>query len=496
MPYVFEDEQDYLTQLAPDAPAASRFVFEDEETAAPSKEGPSTKDYAEDVAKSVIYRGVPEALMASTLLGYGTNIVRGMSDLTRWASGKAYKGIYGEDLPHYTSNPIPYSSDILRFASGEALGEDLYEPRTVPGQYANTAAQFGTGGAILGAPLRATLPAAVASETAGQLTKGTDWETPARLAGAMVAPALLSRAGSGPRQVKSSDQVRTSASALFKQAEKEGGLIPAKSTDAWINHSSKILPQTEAGKLVLGENSATQLMGRIEGLKGKPLTLTAAQEIDSGLGKLINKEVDVKTGKLSAEGVEIRRIQQSLRDVVDEMPDQGFSTLKQAKSEWGKQARMADIERIIERASDMDNPAVGLKTGFRNLKNNKAQFNKFNDAEKAAIRHAAKTGIVTGALRIGGSRLISGIVGAAGGAAGGGVPGAILGTMAGEAAAFPMRALATSRQMSRANSALEAVANRGLPPTKSALLELLEQQTPAFQGIPIRPKAATPVRSN
>jgi hypothetical protein len=442
----------------------------------------------EDAINSVAYRGLPEAIAASTPLGFGANIIRGASDATRWLGGKVYKGFTGEGLPHYTENPIPSSSDMLQSASQKLLGKNLYEPKTLAGEYANTVAQFGAGGKILGAPLSATIPAAVASETAGQLTKGTGWEIPARLAAAVVVGNYSANRG-GREPVKTASEVRQGATNLFKQAEQEGANIPAATTNSFIDDASALLPQTEAGKLVLGKNSATELVDRIQGLRDQPLTLAAAQEIDSGLGRLISKEIDPRSGKLNAEGQQIYSIQQKLRDSVDNLPEQpGLKTLKKAKAEWAKQARMSDLERIVEFAENTDNPTTSIRSGARTLINNKKRFGQYNKQEQAAIRHMAKTGIATGALRIVGSRLISTAVGAASGAAGGGFLGGMAGATVGGGIGYGARELANKRQIGRANQAIETVANRGQPAPQNPLMQIMQQDT----GINLKPSVRVP----
>lgn len=62
-----------------------------------------------------------------------------------------------------------------------------YSPHTKPGAYARTAGAFLPNALTLGGvPLKVAAVAVptLASETAGQLTHGTAWETPARVAGA------------------------------------------------------------------------------------------------------------------------------------------------------------------------------------------------------------------------------------------------------------------------------------------------------------------------
>lgn len=91
----------------------------------------------------------------------------------------------------------PPTSEKITGAVEGAIGHPLYEPQTVPGQYAQTGAEFvgGVGGKVragasavenVGSRLLRMLGPAAASETAGQATKGTAFEPAARIAGAFV----------------------------------------------------------------------------------------------------------------------------------------------------------------------------------------------------------------------------------------------------------------------------------------------------------------------
>jgi hypothetical protein len=81
---------------------------------------------------------------------------------------------------------------------GEAVGGEFYEPQSTAGEYARTAGEFAPGliggPAGFGARALATGAGAVASETAGQLTKGTAAEPWARM-GAGLAGALAPSVG-------------------------------------------------------------------------------------------------------------------------------------------------------------------------------------------------------------------------------------------------------------------------------------------------------------
>lgn len=107
------------------------------------------------------------------------------------SSPKDADSIYGG-----RSTIMPTYADYKRDLENTITGP-LYEPKTVPGEYAQTLGEFLPGG-LTRAPMTATQRAtavvapAVTSETAGQLTKGTVFEPWARMAGAL-APTMLSR---------------------------------------------------------------------------------------------------------------------------------------------------------------------------------------------------------------------------------------------------------------------------------------------------------------
>ena len=97
-------------------------------------------------------------------------------------------------------------------ASGELLN---YQPETLAGTFSKTAAGFAPSAVLGGTPL--TMAAAgLTSEGAGQLTSGTKYETPARIAGAMLGPTVVNAGrrvaspfgGADPLRVELSDTAR------------------------------------------------------------------------------------------------------------------------------------------------------------------------------------------------------------------------------------------------------------------------------------------------
>lgn len=117
-------------------------------------------------------------------------------------------------------NYAPTSHDIQ--SKIEGVTGEFYKPKTTAGEYAQTAGEFlpaalGGEGSLLARGARVLLPAA-ASETAGQLTKGTEAEPYARVGGALLSPGV----GSAARRVVTPIQTTPERAALANALRGEG----------------------------------------------------------------------------------------------------------------------------------------------------------------------------------------------------------------------------------------------------------------------------------
>jgi hypothetical protein len=159
---------------------------------------PEQVGYGEDIVKGAaggLGRGTAGLVgLPGNLAEYGA---RGLDYATR----KVGEAVGVDVAPRAPQAPTYGSADIQRVM--EDYTGKFYEPKTIPGQYASTLGEFAPGMVIPGGggfAARAfnTVVPAVASETAGQLTKGTAAEPWARgvagvvsgpLAAKMVTPA-------------------------------------------------------------------------------------------------------------------------------------------------------------------------------------------------------------------------------------------------------------------------------------------------------------------
>ena len=111
--------------------------------------------------------------------------------------GAAIMRTVGNVIPQARILTGPDASQVQK--SMEDYTGKFYQPQTVPGQYASTLAEFApsalvSGGGGIGARLLNTVVPAVASETAGQATKGTAAEPYARFVAGLAAGPLATKA--------------------------------------------------------------------------------------------------------------------------------------------------------------------------------------------------------------------------------------------------------------------------------------------------------------
>ncbi|MEN3208649.1 hypothetical protein PUR23_01205 [Methylorubrum populi] len=180
----------------------------------PAAEAPSVVGDVVQSAGAGIIRGaaslpdLPQTVLglAEAGIGYvtdkvakGARALAGKAPLSEAEIAQARAATKGA-LPSPSELPMPGQTAI---AALEAATGKLYEPQTTVGEYARTVGEFlpGAGKSIATAVRNALVPAA-ASETAGQITKGTEAEPVARLVGGVAggaAQAFTRRPGTAER---------------------------------------------------------------------------------------------------------------------------------------------------------------------------------------------------------------------------------------------------------------------------------------------------------
>jgi hypothetical protein len=215
--------------------------------------------------------------------------------------------------------------------------------------------------------------------------------------------------------------IKKASGNAYKDAEMLGGTLNPLFTSKALNLLEQAKRQPIAGKVLTSEDAAiNNALGEYEGLRGVPLTLEDYQRLDSSLGDKATQAFvsgDANKGRVIAEA------QDNIRDSLGKLAEtdvmggkEGFDVLtKDAIPLWSAQAKMQDIEKIINRANMMDNPSTGMRTGFRNLMLNPKRFSKYSPQVQKLIAKAASTGKADDLLGILGSRLNPIVAGAVGG---------------------------------------------------------------------------------
>lgn len=284
--------------------------------------------------------------------------------------------------------------------------------------------------------------------------------------------------------IPNADQIRSRAGELYRSAEKSGGVLKPEFTNKFVDSVERMKPQTDIGLIVGGDDAFTKVAARIAQIRDRPMTLQGAQELDELLGDAIDGFTEM--GRVTKQGKKLLDIQTTLRNMIDDADEgmisggrQGFDAIKEARNLWSTSYRLNDIERILQRADQYDQPATAIKTGFRTLLNNPNKMRGYSSEEIKAMRKAAESGVISDLLRTAGSRLPPIITAASGGGLGA--------TAAAAAGSMASRNMATAAQASRAGAAARKVAERsGMVQTEKRLQlpsiqELLKM--PAREGL-------------
>ncbi len=430
--------------------------------------------------------------LAARHLIKGTTFLPGMAiDAVQTIGNK----ITGSDAPVFSQNVDNALNAYLPKPenSAERVVGDVAESVVGLGGLAGAAQKVGTRIGVpaarnflannVGTQAASAATSAAASSTAGEMGASAPVQIAAGLVGGLAVPSP--RVPKGPRQTAL--DVRQGASSLYKEAEQAGGIIAPATVDRFLDNVDSLkMRETSIGAPPATNDLSTKLQDWLGWFRGKPMTLDDATIIDQHLTDVLNEPSMLNMGRPTAEGLRLTKIRDSLRDTIDDLTPsdvvggtEGFDAMKAARAEWSKSARLEQIESIIEKAMMMDVPASGIRTGFRTLYNNKNRMRGFSDAEKAAIKRAAETGLLTGSLKLLGSRLVPIAAGASAFAS----PATALQAAGLAAGSYAARNAASKLQMNKANAVLDLISQRGnVDPGTNRLSALLSKSQGAAVG--------------
>ena len=293
------------------------------------------------------------------------------------------------------------------------------------------------------------------------------------------------------------EELRQRGGKLFELADELGGGIKPEFYTDWLDDiESGIKGKTSLGEALgrVGGNkqNVEEAVDALKSVSGEAQSLKAVKEADEILGGLAESNT-LPNGKYTPDGKDFLMMQMKLRDKIDNAPDgmftgtrEGFEAVKEARKAWSSSYRLNDVETIMNKARDAQQPSTVIKNGFRRLRDNPKKMRGYTPEERFAINKAAKTGAIEGFFKLAGSGLGPVIAGAGGFVAGGPVAGltalggsaAIRGGMKGGADAI---AASKGEAVKRAISA--TAKGEAIPYTTPYLNELAAKTTKAVSPI-------------
>lgn len=456
--------------------------------------------YGEDVAKSA---GAGLANAAAGTLGRIGDIRelrnKGAAAIAnRLGIPESVQGAISTGLGYLPTESLlknaPTSHDILKSAS-DPIVDPNYKPQTVAGGYAKTGAEF-LPGMLVGGPrdlgkrlLTNVAAPAIASETAGQLTAGTDAEPYAR-AGA----AILGGAGA-TRLANSAEKAGALAAATPSLAGVKGDATAAYSALTSRNVATPLAQSTLSN---LADDITTTLNNR--GIRPSnaesihravaeiktPATAGAADVADlvaarQSIKELLGRPDTNKSGAVVALG--------KIEKAIEQNSPGTMAKIKEADKNWAAVKANESLDRRLAKA---ELQAAGEHSG-QNVGNKiRQQVTSFLNSSEARYLDAATKAdlekIVRGNAGQNATRQLANLLGGggglgmlAGGAAGyeaGGLPGALAGAAVGRGAkilnnrSVLKQADEVARKI-RARSPMGQLNPAALPPPSSVSLAVL-----------------------
>jgi hypothetical protein len=327
-------------------------------------------------------------------------------------------------LPKDPNDPnplIPYPSDVL--PTSEAINKKLAsamggykEAQTTPGQFADSALQFlpsavtGPGG--VAKRVGEALAMGVGSEAGGQLTKGTPFEVPARIAGAVLAgnpkavaensKALVdnTRAAATKVSKETLGAVKKQASDLFNGIKEAGVHFKPESVSTLAD--GLMIDLKEAGISRALDPGSSAVMRELRKLaKGDvPVSFTdleSARRMAINVLSSPNKSDRQFAGKIIGnidsfvERVGSKDIDYSLKSVD---PTKLKSTIDTARQLWKKSAKVEDIEKAVSKASNTIEGALNfddnLRREFLKIVNSDTRMARYTPKEREIVTKIAK----------------------------------------------------------------------------------------------------------
>jgi hypothetical protein len=342
---------------------------------------------------------------------------RGMQYVTDHLLPADAAGVARQVLNTPTGHPDSAEVD----ADIQKLTGPLHEPDTVPGQYAETISSFLPNavmpGSLLQRAARVAVPGA-ASETAGQLAKGTKYEGAARAAGAVVggigqgmAEGALSKA-----PPMSMDELGKAKAAAYKAAEQAGVTIKPDAFKAFSDGLATDITTNNVAHPELHKSALAALATiQKEAESGVPISLERADAVRQVVNNAIeaggkNNGGDLRLAQKVKRGLDDFLDNLTPADTVSGDASVAVPILKEARGLAQREFKAKKIQELVDLAENQSSTnysASGYEQALRaQFKNFNAKLIKdpqlaksFSAEERDAITKVAKGGPVGNVLR-------------------------------------------------------------------------------------------------
>ncbi len=267
----------------------------------------ATADTGRGLGAEAAYSGGAGAIRgAAGTVDFAGSILPAMQRLGQRAGETLYSALPFTPDPaprrEYTPPAVPTLQEIAAEKTG---GYSEYRSPTLLGQVAGTVGEFGGGAAVLpiGGPVKSVMQSvlpAIASETAGQITKGTAAEGPARLAAALLTPAAQTAARAGARRMALGPAEDVFANVKGSKIKEAAGLLEAQGVPVQEGQavgSAKLMRLQDTLEPSLGQKvQLTRAALKSAGVEGDVLaTPDVMKATRNRIGKVFDKADELYT---------------------------------------------------------------------------------------------------------------------------------------------------------------------------------------------------------
>lgn len=317
-------------------------------------------------------RGIPQGLGN---IGIGT--VQALTDLGEAGARKVEKAIYGDNMNAQTfGNRL---ADQVKQRNAQQSQLPISERA---GIFAGETAPFLTVGGGITAKIGSlpfkgsrALGLAVGSGAGGATMGATSMQDKAGLdnrleqtgkdaAISAITGGALGLIGGGASKFvgkpRTAEEIKQVSQLAYKEAANKGGVLQENFTNKFLNKAKQITPQTEAGKLLAGDDPTTKIVQRLESLKDRKISLSEAQEIDEFLGDTVDSLSN--NGIMTKQGKKVLQLQTDFRNMIDNASEEDIISKSDKAKDLSK--KISDSLKEYEKLKNLEDNLI------RNIRGN------------------------------------------------------------------------------------------------------------------------------